>query len=70
MADEYQADVAKDAERLARASAHRRATECGRAIQGVLEQYRCRIIPFLQQEPVGADGSAVLTRATYGVIPS
>ena len=50
-----------------RADAQRRANECGKAIEAALREYRCRIVPFLKQEPVGQDGAAMLTRADFGI---
>lgn len=45
------------------------ARQCYAEIAQVLAKHACRIVPLLTQpESVGADGSAVLIRATFAVV--
>lgn len=61
--------TAAEEDQMARVTAQRRAEACGREIERLLQQFRCRIVSFLQHEPVGQDGGAVLTRASFGIVP-
>ena len=48
-----------------------RARDCFAAIEAALEQYGCRIAPFLNTEPVGPDPvSKALISATFAVLPN
>lgn len=47
-----------------------RAEKCGRAIEAVLREHRCRIVPYLlPPEPVGQEGTKALLQASFGVVP-
>lgn len=52
-----------------RAEAQRRAGECYREVEQVLRRYRCHAMAQVTHEPVGQDGSKVLTSATWGIVP-
>lgn len=53
------------------ALARSRAAACHAALSKVLAEYDCRIVPMLAApEAVGAEGAAMLVRATYAIIPN
>ena len=43
--------------------------ECEAAIQKVLKEHDCAIVPYLTGEPVGNAGTKVLMVAMWGVVP-
>lgn len=53
-----------------RDDARGRGRQCNAAIQQVLAQYHCRIMPILlQPEPVGNDGNKMMVTADVQIVP-
>jgi hypothetical protein len=52
-----------------REESRNRAEQCGREIEMVLAKHRCRIQPYLTQQPVGNDGSTSIVAASFGIAP-
>ena len=55
----------------ARTEAAARAQKCGTAIEKVLAEHGCTILPYLMPaEPVGNDGAKAMISAAYGIFPT
>ena len=65
------ASPTNDAKPDPRELARQRAEACGRAVEAILTEHRCRIVPYLlPPEPVGTDGSRAIIGASFGIVPN